>query len=154
MERRSIRSLFGSRAVKLPIRVEHPVLLVTFYFVLLGRDYTGLLRLGIAASILHECGHVLVWLGLCRRFPPLCISLRGICLDARGAHLTRRGEFFLAAAGPAVNLGLCLFVFAAMQRQASYRGYLFAAANLLVGAFNLLPVAGLDGKRLLDLLRG
>mgnify|MGYP001694999886 CR=1 FL=1 len=51
-----------------------------------------------------------------------------------------------AAAGPAVNLVLAAGGIAwLLGHPASYRLCYFIAANLLLGAFNLLPIHGLDG---------
>ena len=60
--------------------------------------------------------------------------------------LTPKQFIILAAAGPAVNLVLAAGGIAWLQgHPASYRLCYFIAANLLLGAFNLLPIHGLDG---------
>lgn len=60
--------------------------------------------------------------------------------------LTPKQFIILAAAGPAVNLVLAAGGIAwLLGHPASYRLCYFIAANLLLGAFNLLPIHGLDG---------
>ena len=134
------------------LRARRPVLVLAALWLMLYRDRTGLVRIGLLAALLHETGHVLAWLLLTRRWPVLRLSLRGIGLDTSCAHLSRRQVFWLACAGPAANFALCGAALAKMQWQASYWGYFFAAANLVTGLFNLLPLGDLDGRRMLQSL--
>ena len=135
------------------LRIRRPVLFFAALFAALYFDHTGLVRVGLLASLLHECGHAAVWWALTGSLPVLRLSLRGVGLDAAGARLSRGGDFLLALAGPLSNLLLCGLTLLKMQLSASYWGYFFAAANLAVGLFNLLPVGDLDGRRLLGCLR-
>lgn len=134
------------------LRFQRPVLLLAALWFVLYRDHSGLVRVGLLAALLHECGHAAVWAALTRSLPVLRFSVRGIGLDASAARLTRRQTFLLALAGPLTNLVLCAAALARMQLRASYWGYFFAAANLAVGLFNLLPVGDLDGRRMLQSL--
>ena len=70
----------------------------------------------------------------------------------RGVILPPGQELVLAAAGPCTNLVLSAAANVWMEYVAGYSffGYRFAAANLLLGAFNLLPLPGLDGGYLLQ----
>ena len=112
----------------------------------LAVDHTGIVRLGLLCSCLHECGHLLVWVLLTRLPPTLIICPTGFCLSLRGVVLTPKQFIILAAAGPAVNLVLAAGGIAwLLGHPASYRLCYFIAANLLLGAFNLLPIHGLDG---------
>lgn len=54
----------------------------------------------------------------------------------------------LAAAGPAVNLVLAGLWMLRLEQRATIRASAFLAANLLTGAFNLLPIPPLDGAQL------
>ena len=110
----------------LAVRIAHPVWTLFLLALALAVDHTGIVRLGLLCSCLHECGHLLVWV-LLTRLPPTLIII-------------------LAAAGPAVNLVLAAGGIAwLLGHPASYRLCYFIAANLLLGAFNLLPIHGLDG---------
>lgn len=111
----------------LAVRIAHPVWTLFLLALALAVDHTGIVRLGLLCSCLHECGHLLVWVLLTRLPPTLIICPTGFCLSQRGV--------VLAAGGIAWLLG----------HPASYRLCYFIAANLLLGAFNLLPIHGLDG---------
>ena len=112
----------------LAVRIAHPVWTLFLLALALAVDHTGIVRLGLLCSCLHECGHLLVWVLLTRLPPTLIICPTGFCLSLRGVVLTPKQFIILAAAGPAVNLVL-------------------AAGGIawLLGAFNLLPIHGLDG---------
>ena len=62
---------------------------------------------------------------------------------------SRMQTFWLAAAGPGVNLLLAAVWAFRMDRQATVKGWAFLTANLLTAAFNLLPIPPLDGAELL-----
>ena len=128
------------------IYIKHPALVCGVYYWLLRMDSSGILRWGLLAALCHEGGHILAWLLLFRRLPCLEISLGGISLRRKGECLSGRGELFLAMAGPGSNLliGLSVLIFMELVR-ASYGGYYFACANLLLAGFNLLPLRPLDG---------
>ena len=137
------------------LRVRSPCLLLFCYTCLLMADGTGVLRLGILCSLLHEAGHAVAFAALVRRIPAFTASLSGICLSMRGVALSPAGQLLLAAAGPAVNLLLAggALGWMAGPGQYSYFGMWFAATNFLVGGFNLLPLPGLDGWQILAALR-
>lgn len=140
------------------LRAARPLLALFWYTLLLMWDSTGLLRLGLAAALLHELGHVAVYWALLRRLPRITVSLWGLCLSMGGAALTPGQTLLLAAAGPAANAALAAAALLGMGLWGyTYGGYWFAAVNLLTGGFNLLPVPGLDGAVMLgcaaDLVR-
>lgn len=137
------------------LRLHTPALLLFLAALLLAVDATGILRMGLVCSVLHECGHVAVYLRLKGRLPLLELGPFGIRLSMRGVLLPPEQELALAAAGPLANLLLCCAAFLAMDWWLgySYTGYWFAAVNLLVGGANLLPLPGLDGARIALALR-
>ena len=93
-----------------------------------------------------------VYLLLFRRFPVIEVTMTGFCMRTWGQTLTRGQTFLLAAAGPGMN-GLLAAIWAMrMEQCATIRGSAFLAANLLTGAFNLLPVPPLDGAQMLRCL--
>lgn len=106
-----------------------------------------LVLLGLGAAACHELGHLgaMVLAGL----PParLRLGLFGGRLQS-SAFAGRRAELLCLGAGPGVNL-LLAAVFASAG---GYGPRLFSAMNLVLGGFNLLPVQGLDGGRMLGLL--
>lgn len=118
----------------LAVRIAHPVWTLFLLALALAVDHTGIVRLGLLCSCLHECGHLLVWV-LLTRFPPtLIICPTGFCLSLRGVVLTPKQFIILAAAGPAVNLMLAAGgIVWLLGHPASYRLCYFIAANLLLG---------------------
>ena len=135
-----------------PLVFRDPMLLCGALYVLLYFDASGFLRTGLLAAFLHEWGHILVYWAQQRRFPVIEVTLTGFCMRLGRAELSPAQRFRLAAAGPAVNFALAGVWAVLLSRQATVRGSAFWAANLLTGAFNLLPVPPLDGSRLLEYL--
>lgn len=92
----------------------------------------------LAAMVVHEFGHVLAIRLLGGSFTGFRLGFAQLTL--RTGFLSRRAELFGTAAGPALSL-LCALLGPVAPR--------FAAASLLLGLFNLLPLRPLDGGRLL-----
>lgn len=141
------------RLVRLgPLVFRDPLLLCGALYLLLWFDASGFLRIGLCSAVLHEMGHIFVYLLLFRRFPVIEVTMTGFCMRTWGQTLTRGQTFLLAAAGPGMN-GLLAAIWAMrMEQCATIRGSAFLAANLLTGAFNLLPVPPLDGAQMLRCL--
>lgn len=93
----------------------------------------------LAAMSVHELAHIAALLLFGGRLEGLRLGFAQLTL--RTGFLSVRAELVGTAAGPAVNL-LCGCL---LGRAAP----VFAAASLLLGAFNLLPLWPLDGGRLL-----
>lgn len=100
---------------------------------------------GFIACVAHEAGHLAAML-LCGAQPD---SLRlyggGICIaseDISSLSLGKKVSVYLS--GVAVNLALCVALWNAMP--------LFAAVNLVLGIFNLLPFTCFDGGATLDII--
>ena len=136
------------------VQVRRPVQVLAVLIVLLWADHTGWIRMALAACCLHELGHVLVYRRCYGVWPELTVSLRGIALRMPAVPPPAGQLLVLACAGPGMNFAVSALVLLAMQKQASYGGYLFASANLCTGMFNLLPLGTLDGRRILQALWG
>ena len=111
-------------------------------------DRSGTGALSLAAILIHECGHLAVMALM--RAPPRRVSFRafGILLDTdRLRSLSYRQEALVLLAGPAANL-----LTAALALLCGGKALWFAAVNLIIGLFHLLPFAALDGGSLLALL--
>lgn len=135
------------RLVRLgPLVFRDPLLLCGALYLLLWSDAGGFLRIGLCAAVLHEMGHIFVYLLLFRRFPVIEVTMTGFCMRTRGQ------TFLLASAGPGMNALLAAIWAMRMEQCATIRGSAFLAANLLTGAFNLLPVPPLDGAQMLRCL--
>lgn len=137
------------RLVRLgPLVFRDPLLLCGVLYLLLWFDASGFLRIGLCAAVLHELGHILVYLALFRRLPVIEVTMTGFCMRTRGQALTHGQTFLLAAAGPGMNALLAVAWALQMEQYATIRGSAFLAANLLTGAFNLLPIPPLDGAQI------
>ncbi len=102
----------------------------------------------IAAAAVHEMGHCLALRILGVPITGLNISVFGAELAADRGCLSYPGELAVVLAGPGMNL-LCAAVLTALG---GTHWDVFTGANLVLCAFNLLPVRPLDGGRALDLL--
>ena len=131
-----------------PLVFRDPLLLCGALYLLLWSDASGFLRIGLYAAVLHELGHILVYLALFRRLPVIEVTMTGFCMRTRGQALTRGQTFLLAAAGPGTNALLAAVWAVRMEQYATIRDSAFLAANVLTGAFNLLPIPPLDGAQL------
>ena len=111
------------RLVRLgPLVFRDPLLLCGTLYLLLWFDASGFLRIGLCAAILHEMGHIVVYLLLFRRFPVIEVTMTGFCMRTRGQALTRGQTFLLAAAGPGMNGLLAAIWTMRMEQCATIRG--------------------------------
>lgn len=133
-----------------PLVFYDPLLLCCVLYALLLFDSGGFLRLGLAAAALHELGHIIVYAFITRRLPVIAVTVTGFCMRTRGDRLTPLETLCLAAAGPLTNALLAALWALLLSRRATVKGSAFWAANILTGAFNLLPVPPLDGAQLLS----
>lgn len=125
------------------IRVTPGFLLLLAVLFYLDRD-VGILPRGMAAAVLHECGHYGLGRAFGGRLQCLELSAVGARMDLRyPSGLSYGRETAVALAGPAVNL---LAAWAALGSG----WHLFALISLAVGGFNLLPILPLDGGRALQ----
>lgn len=116
---------------------------------LLFADTSGAAGACLVAALLHECGHLWALRGCGCRALALRLTAFGAEIQHPGA-LSYTGELWANAAGPLANLSLCALSLAglALWPWAAWLR-LFAAANLGLALFNLLPVEALDGGQCL-----
>lgn len=128
------------------VRISPTAVLLLAIFALLTP--TVCLLAVLLAAVCHEMGHYLA-LRLCGgRVEGLSVSAFGAQMRIRHRERLSYGrEALCVAAGPMVNVTLSwLLSMAGAQREELY---LLAGAQLVLGAFNLLPLTALDGGRLL-----
>ncbi|HET7387411.1 MAG TPA: site-2 protease family protein [Nocardioidaceae bacterium] len=124
-----------------------------------GYWVAGLITAGLLFTSLlaHELAHALVARRHQVNVEGISFWLFGGVAQLRGEAASPRADARIAAVGPASSLalggiaagaGAGLFAVGAPTLPVAVAGYL-AAANLLLGVFNLLPGAPLDGGRLL-----
>ena len=125
-------------AGSLRIRV-HPSLILWISVMFYGNPV--LVCVFFLASALHEMGHILALHQMGKAPINLTLTMLGAQMEV--PPLSYRQEFLAAAAGPCVSLLLtCVFpVWPAL-----------GLCSLCLGLFNLLPIPGLDGGRMLSSL--
>ena len=126
---------------------------VTFMFsatvaFMLATDRTGLILPTLFAVLIHEAGHLFaMWAGDCApkeiRLAPAAVSI------VESYPRSARAGVWIILCGPLANIatGAALYInYYLGGKELSLR---FCIINFALAAFNLLPVAGLDGGRLL-----
>lgn len=129
-----------------PIRISPGFFLLTAWFAL--DNGWRLLAVVLGAAVIHEAGHCLALRMLRAPVTGLEIGIFGAELTAEQGRLSYPGELAAVLAGPGANL-LCAVVLTLLGGE---RWAVPTGANLVLGAFNLLPVRPLDGGRALYLL--
>ena len=129
---------------------------ITFLFssllvLLLLTDRTGLASYLFLSVSAHEAAHLAaMWMLDCS---PKRLRLKPAAVEILSPPMTSgKEEAIITLAGPACNLLLFLTFWLNSSLFRSGSALLFSLVNLLIGGFNLLPVAGLDGGTLLQLL--
>ena len=133
-----------SRSKRTAIHVSPTAPLLLALFVMVSSPL--LLAALLLAAVLHELGHYWMLRRLHARVTALRITALGAEMQVAG-RLSYGGEVLAAAAGPAVNLLLALLL--GLGGRLCEALYLFSGAQLVLGAFNLLPIPPLDGGSIL-----
>ena len=120
---------------------------VLFWTVQLLTD-SPLLAAGLLAALLHECGHLLAARLLHIPLRLLEIDIMGAKILPAGALPSYRAEGILAAAGPVASLLVALPLIGSAHPFALALRF----STLSFALFNLLPIEGFDGGRILSSL--
>ena len=113
---------------------------------LLCFDVGPQVQLSVLSGILHEGGHVFSLLLLGERPQKICFGLFGLTVLRRNdIKLNYKNEIITAFCGPFVNI--VMFYLNYRDNQALFS---VVAINAALALFNLLPVSGLDGGRILE----
>ena len=105
----------------------------------------------LLAAALHECGHLAALRFFRVPVEGLRLTALGAVLYADGARrLSYARELFVTLAGPAANFLCALLAGIFAEDWAAL--YVFAGANVILCAYNLLPIPPLDGGRALYLV--
>ena len=99
----------------------------------------------VLAALLHEMGHLALLALFGVNVEGLNFTAFGVEIQADTRYLPYWKDIVCTLAGPLVNI-LAAFFLARIEEN-----YILAGANLLQGCFNLLPLTGLDGSRVLHL---
>ncbi len=128
------------------VQVTGGFVLLTAWFVL-ANGWEPLVTV-LGAAVFHELGHWTVLHLLGAKAAALRLSVLGAAMEVDSGRLSYGGELAAVLAGPAANL-LVALVLTALGGE---RWPAAVGANLVLCAFNLLPVRPLDGGRALYLL--
>lgn len=130
----------------------HPLLFIALLLLLFARK-TNVLIGATLSLVLHEGAHLLA--ARARGFVPERFSLTpfGATLSF-DSGLTSSDEFFVAVAGPAVNLLFCPLLVTLWWFFPSFYAFTSSLfrANFFLALFNLLPLYPFDGGRMLSSL--
>lgn len=137
------------KAERVEVRISPTILLILAVFIFMASSEC--LAAVLAAVVCHEAGHyllLLLWGGRVRRVE---ISAFGVKMEMQDSdRLSYSREIAAVAAGPGMNLIVAVFLL--RLAGGGETSCLFAGAQLVLGGFNLLPLAILDGGRLLWLV--
>ena len=141
-ERENERRKSGIGTPRMKIRIDPGALLFLAALMFTGKQTVFAILL---AAAVHECGHLLAARLLGIKLQRMELDLFGAKLLPRGVIRSLSAEWGLAAAGPLFSV-----LFALILLPFSFR---FAVSARLASAsfavFNLLPIAGFDGGRML-----
>ncbi len=110
-----------------------------------GEGTFGFINIALAA-IFHECGHLLAFSALGLEMPRITPVARGIRLAA-AERLSYKYELIIAAAGPTANIAVWLI--GLLWREQVPVLASFGEVSLFTALCNLVPMADLDGERIL-----
>lgn len=108
-----------------------------------------------AVVIIHELAHAFVAKRLGYKLNKFYIMPYGACLNYSSNIFSGNDEFYIAIAGPLINIFMCVLSVAVWWLFPATYYYLdyFCFCNLVLALFNLLPCFPLDGGRIfVDLL--
>ncbi len=107
--------------------------------------------IALLSSALHECGHLAVLLYFGSEIKSVTLSFYGMKIVRQGEMtLSFKKETAVCLAGVAVNLTL-FFIFLILNILFKKPFFIkISAVNLILGAFNSLPVFSFDGGRVLE----
>ncbi len=124
----------------------HFLALITFMLSLRSEN----VLYAVLFSLFHETGHLAAMTALGNAPQSVAFELTGINIkriEQTGVSLTQ--EIIIALAGPFFNLILFLLFVLIYSQNGSAKAFNAASVNLIFMIFNLLPVKGLDGGKVL-----
>lgn len=125
-----------------------PVLWIAFLLLTEPPAYALLM---LAATALHETGHLFAFFVCGEPLPAFSGRQFGLLLTPTGGMLSYKKEIIICAAGPLFNLLACLSLLPAIRAGLAVdANFCFFALNLFTALFNLLPLSGFDGGRMLS----
>ena len=126
------------------------ILFFAFIAVLFMFDQTAMMGLSLLAAILHETGHVLMMKAM--KCPAKSIALKpgAVVINTAKIQKSYKQDILISIAGPLTNFMAAVFCVLLMNYLESPFISSFFWINAALGTFNLLPIHGLDGGRILQ----
>lgn len=148
--RRALLPIFFNMRFKVcgvPVCVTwHFLALITFMLSL----HTENVLYAVLFSLFHEVGHIAAMTALGNAPLSVSLELTGINIRRRqetGISLIQ--EIIIALAGPFVNLILFVFLILIYLQNGNIKCFNASCVNLILMTFNLLPIKGLDGGKVI-----
>jgi len=115
-------------------------------------DKRGTVLICLLSSFLHELGHIAVMKITGAKLKAVNFNLGDVAINADLSMLSYKAEFLVNIGGVAVNfmLSILAFLLYAMFKADFFRDLFIS--NILIGAFNFLPVRYLDGGQIILIL--
>lgn len=135
--------------MQIKVNIQIFIFLLIFYFTKQLEVYTVLMLL----AFLHECGHLSA--GLLLKLKPKRLEINPFGLAVIFEEFGSRNNIFelkkiiISLAGPLTNLIIMLAVIFINPSIAELTKEIIIYANILIIAFNLLPIYPLDGGRII-----
>ncbi len=115
-------------------------------------DKKGTVLICLLSSILHELGHIVAMKIVGAKLKSVNFNLGDVAINADLSMLSYKAELFVNIGGVAVNFILSIIALTLyIVFKADFFQSLFIS-NVLIGAFNFLPVRYLDGGQVLLML--
>ncbi len=130
------------------IRVKFMFLSIITLFLIM--DKTGIAIFTLLASLIHELGHVIVLILIGHKPKELTFEIVGIKLVQPNKTISYIKEILVLLAGPMANI--IMFLLLNYSFREIYILNVFSFTHLFIGLFNLLPIGGLDGGKILNIL--
>lgn len=132
------------------IRIRFSPLFFAVLALLFSIKLDNIFLIALLSSVLHEAGHLFSMLIFESRPKEIVLSFYGMkIVKADDLCLSFYKEFIVSVSGAAVNM-LLFTCFSLLYYKFTTEIFLkTAAVNLLIGAFNMLPIYPLDGGRAL-----
>ena len=124
----------------------NPLFFPLLTFMLLA-DKSGVALPVVLAMMIHESGHIFAMVLFKKRIQKIEMMPSALLIKGEASYSFCE-DFAIASAGIVFNVLFCAF-FVALNKIFSADFLLFAAANIALGALNLLPIHGLDGGKIL-----
>lgn len=130
-------------------RIEITVLFTAVVAFMLILDRTGMMTGVLAATLLHEIGHLFVMYRLKCSPKSVTLKLGSINIEKSNVPLSSMKEVKIAFAGPFVNLLCAVAAYILYLFTGHLEWAVFSSVQIVVAVFNLIPVLGLDGGTIL-----